>query len=69
MHCNNVSQLSVLLFKGETSGVSCCALVVSYPPRFGYHVHILFCDGSTWSPISLIGTRASRLTNGVGNPF
>ena len=69
MYCNNGSQLSVLLFKGETSGVSCRALVVSYPPRFGYHVHILFCDGSTWSPIPSIGTRASRLTNGVGIPF
>ena len=69
MHCNSVNQLSVLLFQGNPSGVSCRALVVSYPHRWRYHVHILFRNGIAWSPIPPIGTRASRLTNGVGNPF
>ena len=64
MHFNRISKLSVLLFKGNTSGVSCRPLVVSYPHSCRYHVHILFREWIAWSPIPPIGIRASRLARG-----
>ena len=63
MHCDMVSKLSVLLFKGDISGVSYRSLVVLYPHSCRYHFRILFRNRMAWSPIPLIGARASWLTN------